>query len=133
MVGLVIVSHSAKIADGIKDLASELSPDHKRIIAAGGMDDGELGTDAIKIMDAIKTADEGDGVVILADIGSGIMSAEMAIELLEEEAETIDARIADAPIVEGTVAAVVTASLGRPIEEVMAAAEETWSTRKIVR
>lgn len=129
MVGLVIVSHSWKIAEGIKDLTDQIASAHKGIICAGGLEDKEIGTDAVRISEAIKAANDGDGVVLLADLGSGIMSAETAIELLEDE--NIDARLADAPVVEGSIAAAVTAVCGSKIEDVIAAAEQTRTVKKI--
>ncbi len=129
MVGLVIVSHSWKIAEGIVDLAMQMAADHKHIIAAGGLEDREIGTDATRIMEAVKEADEGDGVVILADLGSGIMSAETAIELLEDEG--IEVKIADAPVVEGAIAAAVEAVTGGDISSVIAAAEEARGECKL--
>lgn len=128
MVGIVIVSHSWKIAEGIKDLCAQVAP-RASIIAAGGMEDLEIGTDAVKIMEAISEADDGGGVVILADLGSGVMSAEMAIDLLEDE--TIDARMVDAPIVEGAVAAAVEVGCGSDIDAVMQAAEEARTALKL--
>lgn len=129
MVGIVIVSHSWKIAEGVKDLAAQVAPSAEGIIAAGGMEDGEIGTDAVKISEAIREADRGEGVVILADLGSGVMSAEMAIELLEDEA--IDVRLADAPIVEGAIAAAVEAGCGSGIDDVIRAAEEARAVKKL--
>ena len=130
MVGLVIVSHSYKIAEGIKDLTDQVAPTHKGIIAAGGMEDKSIGTDAVKISEAIKQAESGDGVVVLADLGSGIMSAETAIELLDD-GEEINAKLVDAPIVEGSIAAAVTAACGSKLEEVITAAEQTKAVKKI--
>lgn len=127
MVGLVIVSHSWKIAEGVVDLALQMASGHKHIIAAGGLEDKEIGTDAVRISEAIKAADEGDGVVVLADIGSGVMSAETAIELLDGEG--IDVRLADAPVVEGGIAAAVEAETGGNMEEVIAAAEEARESK----
>jgi dihydroxyacetone kinase phosphotransfer subunit len=129
MVGIVIVSHSCKIAEGIKDLTDQVAAAHKGIIAAGGMEDGSIGTDSVRISEAIKEANDGDGVVLLADLGSGIMSAETAIELLDGEG--IDARLADAPIVEGAITAAITAVCGSPIDQVIAAAEQTRTVKKI--
>ena len=129
MVGIVIVSHSYKIAEGIKDLTDQVASSHTGIICAGGMEDKSIGTDAVRISEAIKQANTGDGVVILADLGSGIMSAETAIELLDGEG--IDARLADAPIVEGSIAAAVTAACGSNIDQVISAAEETKAVNKI--
>ena len=133
MVGLVIVSHSSKIAEGIKDLTDQIASGHKGIIAAGGLETGEIGTDAVRISEAVKKADDGDGVVLLADLGSGIMSAETAIEFLECDEEHADIRvqIADAPVLEGAVSAAVSASAGDPLEEVIAAAEEARGVMKL--
>ena len=129
MVGIVIVSHSSKIAEGIKDLTDQVAQSHKGIVCAGGLENGEIGTDAVRISEAIKTANDGDGVVVLADLGSGIMSAETAIELLEDE--DINVRLADAPLVEGSIAAAVTAACGSDMEQVITAAEQTRTVNKM--
>ncbi|MBE5825682.1 MAG: PTS-dependent dihydroxyacetone kinase phosphotransferase subunit DhaM [Butyrivibrio sp.] len=129
MVGLVIVSHSSKIAEGIKDLTDQIASGHKGIIAAGGLETGEIGTDAVRISEAVKKADDGDGVVLLADLGSGIMSAETAMDLLDGEG--ISVRLADAPIVEGAIAAAVAAVCGQNMDGVIAAAEQTRAVHKI--
>lgn len=131
MVGIVIVSHSWKIAEGVCDLAREMAQGHNGIIPAGGLDDGSMGTDASRIMNAIREADSGDGVVIIADIGSSIMSSETAIELLEEENSDIQAVIADAPLVEGAVCAAVEASGNGTIDSVLASAEESRGSMKL--
>lgn len=130
MVGLVIVSHSAKIAEGIRELAMEMADKGLKIIPAGGMEDGSIGTDALKISEAIVKANTGDGVVILADLGSAVMSSGMAIDLLDKsEARVV--RIADAPIVEGAISAAVQASLGASLKDVVSAAEEAKSFSKL--
>ena len=131
MVGIVIVSHSWRIAEGVCDLAREMAQGHEGIIPAGGLEDGSTGTDAAKIADAITEADTGDGVVILADIGSAIMSAESAIEILEDEGRGINAVIADAPVVEGAVCAAVEAAGGGSVDSVLAAAEESREALKL--
>ena len=131
MVGIVIVSHSWKIAEGVCDLAREMAQGHEGIIPAGGLEDGSTGTDTAKIADAITEADTGDGVVILADICSAIMSAESAIEILEDEGRGINAVIADAPVVEGAVCAAVEAAGGGSVDSVLAAAEESREALKL--
>ena len=131
MVGIVIVSHSWKISEGVCDLAREMAQDFENLISAGGLDDGSIGTDAQRIADAVVEADSGDGVVILADIGSSIMSSETAIELLEDEGREINAVIADAPIVEGAICAVVEAANGGTVDSVLRAAEESKDTSKV--
>lgn len=103
MVGLVVVSHSAKAAEGIVEVAAEMGGD-TAIEAAGG-EDGGIGTDADRISDALAAADDGDGVVVLVDLGSAVMNAEVAIEMHDGEAV-----IADAPVLEGAVNAAVAAT-----------------------
>ena len=128
MVGLVIVSHSWKIAEGVKDLAAQMAPGFDGIRAAGGLEDGEIGTDAMRILNAIREVDQGDGVAVLCDLGSAIMSAEAAIELMEEGGPV---RIADAPLVEGAIVAAVEASGGEDLDAVIAAAEEARNESKL--
>jgi dihydroxyacetone kinase phosphotransfer subunit len=129
MVGIVIVSHSAKAAEGIKELAVQMSGDSRSIVAAGGIWDGSIGTDAVKIKEAIEEADSGEGVVVLVDLGSSVMSSSMAIELLDESLGK-RVRIADAPILEGAIVAAVQASIGDTLDNVLAVAEESRSLIK---
>ncbi|MBQ7217459.1 MAG: PTS-dependent dihydroxyacetone kinase phosphotransferase subunit DhaM [Synergistaceae bacterium] len=131
MVGIVIVSHSWKIAEGVRDLSQEMAQGFSGLVCAGGLEDGSIGTDAQRIADAICEADSGDGVVILADIGSSIMSAEAAIELLEDDGQEVNAVIADAPIVEGSICAVVEAAGGGSLESVLKSAEESREANKL--
>jgi dihydroxyacetone kinase phosphotransfer subunit len=121
MVGIVIVSHSKQIAEGIFTLAKQMTGEDHSMVVAGGMEDGSIGTDAIKIQEAIIEANKGDGVVVMVDLGSAVLSADLAIELLSEE--NIKVKIADAPIVEGTIAAAVQALIGGNFKEVIEAAE----------
>lgn len=120
MVGILIVSHSKKAAEGIYELAVQMAGEDHRVLAVGGMEDGSIGTDAIRIKEGIEKADEGDGVLLLADLGSGILSSQMAIDLLEKD---IKVEIADAPILEGAISAAVQAAVGGTLEEVREAAE----------
>ena len=131
MVGIVIVSHSWKVAEGVCDIAREMAQGFTGLIPAGGLEDGSIGTDAQRIADAIVEADSGDGVVILADIGSSIMSSEAAIELLEDDNRKINAVIADAPILEGAVCAVVEAAAGGSLDSVLKSAEESKEASKL--
>lgn len=129
MVGIVIVSHSKKIAEGICEMAAQMAKPGQKIIAAGGTADGEIGTDAVKICEAIQAADDQQGVVVLVDLGSAVMSAETALELLDKPLRG-KTRIADAPVVEGAISATVQASLGTALEEVLATAENARQLRK---
>ncbi|MGE5632935.1 MAG: dihydroxyacetone kinase phosphoryl donor subunit DhaM [Caulobacteraceae bacterium] len=130
MVGIVIVSHSKKAAEGIRELAVQMSGEGQQIIAAGGVEDGSIGTDAVKIRDAIKEADTGEGVLVMVDLGSAVLSTNMAIELLTESGSKAIVKIADAPVLEGAISAAVQASIGDSIEGVAAAAEEARSLHK---
>lgn len=123
-VGLVIVSHSAKIAEGVVELAAQMAPS-VAIVAAGGTDDGGIGTSFDRVQAAFQAADSGSGVVVLCDLGSAVLTAETALDFAEDP-ERI--RIADAPIVEGAVAASVAAESGAGLEQVLAAAEDQAAT-----
>ncbi|SJZ47735.1 dihydroxyacetone kinase phosphoryl donor subunit DhaM [Garciella nitratireducens] len=130
MIGLVIVSHSNKISNGIVDLCYQMAGKNIKIISAGGTSDGRIGTDPIFIKEAIEKANDGDGVVIFADIGSSIMSSELAIEMLEKDLQE-KTYILDTPIVEGAVAVAVQACMSNDIQEILNVAEEARQTRKI--
>jgi phosphoenolpyruvate---glycerone phosphotransferase subunit DhaM len=128
-VGLVVVSHSAKIAEGVVELAGQMAPD-VRIRAAGGTDDGGIGTDATLIAEAIEAADDGDGVLVLVDLGSAVLSAQLAIDELVDEARRGRVRISDSPLVEGAVVGAVQASTGSDLDEVDQAATEAATMAK---
>ena len=128
MVGIVVVSHSERAADGVAEVATEMGGD-AGIVPAGGGPDGGIGTLAPDIEAAIREADGGDGVVVLVDLGSAVMNAEIAIEAVEDET---DARIADAPILEGALNAAVAAASGdTTVETVLEKAEEAREYRKL--
>ena len=129
MVGMVIVSHSAKVAEGIAEMAAQMARPEQSIIAAGGMADGGIGTDAMRVNEAICRADGGDGVLIMVDLGSAVLSAETALEFLDAEQQA-RVRIADAPVLEGSIAAAVEASLGSDLAKVAQTAEEARNLRK---
>ena len=116
MVSIVIVSHSSSIAEGAKELASQMAPEVS-IAAAGGTGDGRIGTDAEKIMNGIESVYSDDGVIILFDLGSAFMNAEMAIEMLSEEFQN-KVEIVDAALVEGVVTAAVECSIGKSVIEI---------------
>ena len=128
MVGVLIVSHSKKAAEGIYELAVQMAGKDHRVVAVCGMEDGSIGTDAIRIKEGIEQANGGDGVVLLADLGSGILSSQMAIDLLEED---IPVQIADAPILEGAISAAVQAAIGGNLKEVVEAAELAKQVSKL--
>ncbi len=116
MVGLVIVSHSAALADGVSELAREMGGGEVAIEAAGGMEDGSVGTDAERVRAAVERVRSPDGVLVLMDLGSALMSAEMATEMLDPDGGPI--RLSEAPLVEGAVAAAALAGAGAALDEV---------------
>lgn len=122
-VGLVIVSHSAQLAAGVVELAAQMARDVS-LVAAGGMDDGGIGTSLEKVMDALGRADTGDGVVVLTDLGSAVMTAESALEFMGNPDTVL---LADAPLVEGAVAAAVAAQSGASLAAVRQAAESAFA------
>lgn len=130
MIGLVVVSHSRKIAEGVVELIYEMVDKDFKIIPAGGTSDGRIGTDPIMIKEAIEKAYDGDGIGIIVDIGSSLMNAELAIELLEEEIRK-KVIILDTPIVEGSISVAVQAYISNNMEDVLKAAEEARTTKKL--
>ncbi|MGX5695022.1 dihydroxyacetone kinase phosphoryl donor subunit DhaM [Agromyces soli] len=126
MVGIVFVSHSAKIAEGLVELAAQMAPD-AALVGAGGTDDGRIGTSFDLVSAAIAQADAGEGVVVLCDLGSAILTAETALDFLDDE-QRARVRIVDAPLVEGGVAAAVAAQAGDPLDVVVAAARSAVSS-----
>lgn len=129
MIGIVLVSHSAKLAEGVKEIASEMA-NGVLIEAAGGLDDFEnsLGTDPMKIMTAIEKVYQDDDVLILMDLGSALMNAETAIEFLPEDMQK-RIHLCSAPLVEGGIAAAVQAMIGASIEEVITEAKKSLESK----
>ncbi|GHF15507.1 PTS sugar transporter subunit IIA [Amycolatopsis deserti] len=117
-VGLVLVSHSAKLAEGVAEVAGQMAPD-VTIVPAGGLPDGGIGTDYDSVVAAVQRADSGSGVVLLYDLGSAQMTAELAVESLADPEAVV---VADAPLVEGTIAAAVAAQNGADRAAVLEAA-----------
>lgn len=121
MVNLVIVSHSAQLGEGVGVLARQmLMGDGCKLAIAAGIDDPEnpIGTDPIKVMEAIESVADTDHVLVMMDIGSALLSAETALELLDP-AIAAKVRLCAAPLVEGTLAATVSAAAGADIDRVI--------------
>ena len=128
-VGIVLVSHSAALAQGAAELAAQISGGTVTIIPAGGTDDGGLGTSSAKVERAVKLADGGAGVLILPDLGSAVLTVRV---LLSESGDLpAPVELADAPLVEGVVAATVAGAGGADILAFRAAAEEARDARKL--
>ncbi len=132
MIGMVLVSHSARLAEGVKELAEQMTGGSVQIAAAGGGPDGSLGTDAERIRAAIEQTYSPDGVLVLMDLGSAVMSAELAVEMLPPE-RVAQVLLSNAPLVEGAVVAAVEASIGRSLAEANEAAEGAAAMQKVER
>jgi phosphoenolpyruvate---glycerone phosphotransferase subunit DhaM len=128
-VGIVLVSHSAGLAEGAAELARQVSGGQVRVEPAGGTDDGRLGSSIAKVRAAVAAADAGAGVLLLPDLGSSVLVIRVLLADGEDLPDPI--AIADAPFVEGAVAATVTAAVGGDIKAVHAAAEEARNVRKL--
>ena len=128
MVGIVVVSHSSDLAGAAVGLALQMvTGPVPRIEIAAGAADGRLGTDAVRVAEAIGAADDGQGVVVIMDLGSAVLSAELALELLPEPG--IETRLVSAPFVEGTFAAVISAAAGADLDAVAREAEKALQAK----
>src|SRR5262245_8506507 len=126
-VGIVLVSHSASLAAGLAELVLQIGVGSLPVQPAGGTSDGALGTSDARVREAIKRADRGSGVVILADLGSAVLTVKA---VLADEPRA-DVLLVDAPFVEGAVAAAVISATGAELAAVAAAAREAWDVRKL--
>jgi phosphoenolpyruvate---glycerone phosphotransferase subunit DhaM len=134
LVGLVLISHSAMLVGGLRDMVAQVAGDAVAVEVAGGTDDGRLGTSAPHIATALRSALAGspEGVVVLLDLGSAALSLEIALDELDPtDRERV--RISEAPLVEGAVLAAVQASVGASLAEVEAAAATAATMAKIPR
>ena len=116
MVGTVLVSHSRALAEAMVDYAHMMAP-RAVVVAAGGLEDGTFGTSYEKIEAAIEQAQQGDGVVVLMDMGSAVMTVKMVFEDMEDGAVAM----ADCPFVEGAVEGTVLAQSGAALAEIVQA------------
>ena len=124
MVGIVVVSHSRRLADAAVELALQMvrgTP--PPIEVAAGLDNHVLGTDAARVKEAIDRVASPDGVIVMMDLGSAVLSAELALELRDDTADC-PIVLSDGPIVEGLVAAVALAAAGASLAEVAADAAQ---------
>lgn len=132
MIGLLVVSHSREAAAGIADIARQMSGGGVPIVGVGGNEEGALGTSVPGIVEALSDLlEKTDGVVILPDLGSAVLSANTALQFLGENADRV--ALADGPVLEGTMMASIEASLGSPLEKVVRVAEEAHGLKKLSR
>ncbi|MFJ9540633.1 dihydroxyacetone kinase phosphoryl donor subunit DhaM [Streptomyces sp. NPDC101225] len=126
-VGIVLVSHSAELAAGLRLLVEQIGSDAVPLGTAGGTDDSRIGTSYDLVLDAIRSVDRGGGVVVLPDLGSSVLTARTVLD----DHPRPDVLIVDAPFVEGAVAAVVTAASGADLKTVADAAKEARHVHKL--
>ncbi|WP_083450268.1 phosphoenolpyruvate--protein phosphotransferase [Luteipulveratus mongoliensis] len=131
MIGIVVVSHSRALAEAAVALAAEMVDEAGRptTVIAAGLDDGSFGTDAVAVAEALVAADSGDGVLVMVDLGSAVLSAEMALEFIDPDT-VARVRLTPAPLVEGLVAATVAASTGSGLAAVAAEAERGLTAKE---
>ncbi|EML1936591.1 PTS-dependent dihydroxyacetone kinase phosphotransferase subunit DhaM [Providencia stuartii] len=121
MIGLIIVSHSKLLADGVLQLAEQIqNKQHCQIITAAGVDDDThpIGTDAVKVMEAIETLADATAIILLMDLGSALLSAETALDLIDAELAK-KVHLCSAPLVEGAIAITASASTGTSIDTIL--------------
>jgi phosphoenolpyruvate---glycerone phosphotransferase subunit DhaM len=129
---VLIVSHSRSLAEGVRELALQMAHNGVDVGAVGGTEEGGIGTSAVLIADALRAAlSRAKGVVVLMDLGSAYLNTVMASELLEAELRS-RIELADAPLIEGAVLAVVAAAAGENAADVRARAEEARDMRKVM-
>ncbi|MDA8479702.1 dihydroxyacetone kinase phosphoryl donor subunit DhaM [Citrobacter sp. Awk 4] len=132
MVNLVIVSHSAQLGEGVGELARQmLMGGSCKLAVAAGIDDPQnpIGTDPIKVMEAIESVADADHVLVMMDIGSALLSAETALDLLDPSIAA-KVRLCAAPLVEGTIAATVSAATGAGIDKVISDAMNALDAKR---
>ncbi len=132
--GIIIVSHSEKLAEGVAELISEMGSDEVVVKAAGGTGDGRLGTNSLRIQRTIESMADRDHILVYCDMGSSIISTDTAIDMLEEDEEMEDVRervrIVDCPLVEGAFAGVVQASVDGDVAKIIRASERARELHK---
>ena len=134
MVGLVLISHSGTLVEGLREMVAQVAGEDVPVAVAGGTQDGRLGTSAPHIAAAIRaTLTAGaDGTLVLLDLGSAALSLELALEEFDE-VDRARIQVSEAPLVEGAILAAVQASVGASIGEVVAAAESAATMTKLPR
>lgn len=126
MFSIIVISHSAKLAEGVVEVARMMARD-VRIVAAGGTEDGGLGTSYEKIAAAIEEAYTEDGAALFMDMGSAVMTAEIAVEAMADRR----LKLIDAPLVEGVVLAAIEAAAGTALEDLPEKMQQARAMRKI--
>lgn len=122
MVGIVVISHSEKISNGIVEMAKQMA-EKVKIVSAGGTEDGRIGTDVNKIISGINEVYSDEGVLLFYDLGSAMMNAEMALDLVDENKKE-NIHIMDSALVEGVVAASIFANMNMDLDSIFKELEQ---------
>lgn len=120
MIGIILVSHSGKITDGLKDMLTEMVGEKSPIISSGGMDDGGIGTDPTRILDNINSLQNCEHILLFNEIGSSVLSSEMAIDLVDDELLKNKCVLMNAPLVEGAFVAAVQSMISDDLNTIVA-------------
>lgn len=132
MVGIVVVSHSKKLAEEVIELAKEMKKNDFPLINGSGTSGDFLGSDPMIIKNAIENAYTDKGVIIYVDLGSSILNTEMAIDFIDEDSfDKSKIKIADAPIVEGLISAVAINDENATLDEILEEMQEFKNYSKI--
>ena len=131
MITILVVSHSKALAEGAVELAKEMADNELVIKAVGGLADGSIGTDAVRIMEALYSVYTEEGVLVFVDLGSSVLSTQMAIDLLGDKKMKEHIHLVNAPLVEGTIVAALQGSMGEPVESIIKEAKTAWKLNKL--
>jgi phosphoenolpyruvate---glycerone phosphotransferase subunit DhaM len=134
LVGLVLISHSHTLVEGLRDMVAQVAGEAVVVGIAGGTEDGRLGTSAPRIEDALRStlASSPNGLIVLLDLGSAALSLELALEAFDAASRAC-IQVSEAPLVEGAILAAVQASVGATLDEVVAAAAGAATMTKLPR
>ncbi len=129
---IILVSHSPELAEGLADMINQMVQDKNKvkIVPIGGTSEGKLGTDPVRIISTLKKAKLATNILIFCDIGSSVLSAESALDLLDDIEIKKKVKLVDAPLVEGAFAAGVSASVNDKIDDIMADVAESKQQKK---
>ena len=128
---ILLVSHSQQLTDGLKAMIEDMSDSETvTLFSLGGKAEGELGSDPTKIVEAVNQSPDAEQILVFADLGSAVLNAELAYDMLEPEQQT-RYHLIDAPLVEGAFAAAITAGFSDDLSQITAeaqkAAEKGWN------
>ena len=127
--GFVLVSHSEKLADGLKDMLEEMNGGDAEIRSAGGTGDGRIGTNAVRIMEAIEDLSDCDGILCYCDLGSSVLSTETAFDMIDEDLAK-KTSLVNCPLVEGAFLGVVQAPSAQSVDEIVKVSKDAVKMQK---